>query len=71
MLTILIYDDFDQNVKNIHDEVDLHHTYKKKRVIRTLNSNGFQIRRACSSYRIYCSAATRTLECLRYVRKHS
>ena len=29
MLRIL-YDDFDQNVKNIHDEMDLHHSYKKK-----------------------------------------
>ena len=28
MLRIL-YDDFDQNVKNIHDEMDLHHPYKK------------------------------------------
>ena len=31
MLRIL-YDDFDQKVKNIHDEMDLHHSYKKKRV---------------------------------------
>ena len=31
MLRIL-YDDFDQNVKNIHDEMALHHSYKKKRV---------------------------------------
>ena len=34
MLRIL-YDDFDQKVKNIHDEMDLHHPYiyiKKKRV---------------------------------------
>ena len=31
MLRIL-YDDFDQKVKNIHDEMDLHHFYKKKRV---------------------------------------
>ena len=34
MLRIL-YDDFDQKVKNmmnIHDEIDLHHSYKKKRV---------------------------------------
>ena len=29
MLRIL-YDDFDQKVKNIHDEMDLHHSYKKK-----------------------------------------
>ena len=28
MLRIL-YDDFDQKVKNIHDEMDLHHSYKK------------------------------------------
>ena len=28
MLKIL-YDDFDQKVKNIHDEMDLHHSYKK------------------------------------------
>ena len=27
MLRIL-YDDFDQKVKNIHDEMDLHHSYK-------------------------------------------
>ena len=31
MLRIL-YDDFDQKVKNIHDEMDLHHSYKKKLV---------------------------------------
>ena len=31
MLRIL-YDDFEQKVKNIHDEMDLHHSYKKKRV---------------------------------------
>ena len=31
MLRIL-YNDFDQKVKNIHDEMDLHHSYKKKRV---------------------------------------
>ena len=35
MLRIL-YDDLDQKVKNIHDEMDLHHSYKKKRV-RSLN----------------------------------
>ena len=29
MLRIL-YDDFDQKVKNIHDEMDLHHSSKKK-----------------------------------------
>ena len=28
MLRIL-YDDFDQKVKNIHDDMDLHHSYKK------------------------------------------
>ena len=28
----IFYDDFDQIVKNIHDEMDLHHSYKKKRV---------------------------------------
>ena len=28
----IFYDDFDQKVKNIHDEMDLHHSYKKKRV---------------------------------------
>ena len=26
----MLYDDFDQKVKNIHDEMDLH-SYKKKR----------------------------------------
>ena len=31
MLSIL-YDDFDQKVKNIHDKMDLLHSYKKKRV---------------------------------------
>ena len=31
MLRIL-YDDFDQKVKNIHDEMDLRHSYKKKSV---------------------------------------
>ena len=31
MLRIL-YDYFDQKVKNIHDEMDLHHSYKKKSV---------------------------------------
>ena len=31
MLRILC-GDFDQNVKNIHDEMYLHHSYKKKRV---------------------------------------
>ena len=31
MLRIL-YVEFDQKVKNIHDEMDLHHSYKKKRV---------------------------------------
>ena len=30
MLRIL-YDDFDQKVKNIHDEMNLHHSYKKVR----------------------------------------
>ena len=29
MLRIL-YDDFDEKVKNIHDEMDLQHSYKKK-----------------------------------------
>ena len=36
MLTIL-YDDFDQKVKNIHDEMDLHHSYKKKACKTKLN----------------------------------
>ena len=31
MLRIL-YDDFAQKVKNIHDEMDLHHSYKIKSV---------------------------------------
>ena len=31
MLRIL-YDDFDQKVKNIHDKMDLHLSYKKKSV---------------------------------------
>ena len=29
MLRIL-YDDFDQKVDNIHDEMDIHHSYKRK-----------------------------------------
>ena len=32
MLRIL-YDDFDQKVKNIHDEMDLHHSYEKQACI--------------------------------------
>ena len=35
MLRIL-YDDFDQKVKNIHDEMDLHHSYKIKSVYFTM-----------------------------------
>ena len=35
MLRIL-YDDFDQKVKNIHDEMDLHHSCKKKACIRQM-----------------------------------
>ena len=35
MLRIL-YDDLDQKVKNIYDEMDLHHSYKKKRVFDKL-----------------------------------
>ena len=31
MLRVL-YDDFDEKVKNIHDEMDLHHSYKEKGV---------------------------------------
>ena len=29
ILLRIIYDDFEQKVKNIHDEMDLHHSYKK------------------------------------------
>ena len=37
MLRIL-YDDFDQKGKNIHDEMDLHLSYKKKkRVVLTFS----------------------------------
>ena len=35
MLRIL-HDDFDQKVKNTHDEMDLHHSYKKKACSCTL-----------------------------------
>ena len=28
----IFYDDFEKKVKNIHDEMELHHSYKKKRV---------------------------------------
>ena len=45
MLRIL-YDDFDQKVKNIHDEMDLHHSYKKKACI-TLTYGTFQIQFCC------------------------
>ena len=37
MLRIL-YDDFDQKVKNIYDEMDLHHSYIKKSVYQFLLS---------------------------------
>ena len=37
MLRIL-YDDFDEKVKNIHDEMDLQHSYKKKSVYFTKSS---------------------------------
>ena len=40
MLRIL-YDDFDQKGKNIHDEMDLHLSYKKKKRVQTSKSNGF------------------------------
>ena len=36
MLRIL-YDDFDQKVKNIHDEMDLHYSYKKKKLVLSLS----------------------------------
>ena len=36
MLRILHYN-FDQKVKNIHDEMDLHHSYKKKTKKKTVN----------------------------------
>ena len=39
MLRIL-YDDFDQKVKNIHDEIDLHHSYKKKSVYKKVKFPG-------------------------------
>ena len=47
MLRIL-YDDFDQKVKNIHDEMDLHHSYKKKRVINPLRNFVHATRRQLS-----------------------
>ena len=28
----IFYDDFSEKVKNIHDEMEKHHSYKKKRV---------------------------------------
>ena len=40
MLRIL-YNDFDQKVKNIHDEMDLHHSYKKKRVVEEMDFKDF------------------------------
>ena len=33
MLRILC-DDFDQKVKNIYDEMDLHHSYKKQKRVK-------------------------------------
>ena len=40
MLRIL-YDDFDQKCKNIHDEMNLYHSYiKKKRSVYTLGKLG-------------------------------
>ena len=45
MLRIL-YDDFDQKVKNIHDEMDLHHSYKKKKRVLTEE----EVRRVLNSY---------------------
>ena len=29
----IFYDDFSEKVKNIHDEMEKHHSYKKKRVL--------------------------------------
>lgn len=29
----IFYDDFDKKVKNIHDEMKLHHSYKKKHIL--------------------------------------
>ena len=52
MLRIL-YDDFDQKVKNIHDEMDLHHSYKKKSVYFdyyisiAFNSNMLEYENSC------------------------
>ena len=43
MLRIL-YDDFDQKVKNIHDEMDLHHSYKKKACIFVISLIQFILR---------------------------
>ena len=38
MLRIL-YDDFDQKCKNIHDEMDLYHSYIKKKEACTHSEN--------------------------------
>ena len=45
MLRIL-YDDFDQKVKNIHDEMDLHHSYKKKACSESTNINMFKFHKS-------------------------
>ena len=37
-----LYDDFDQKVKNIHDEMDLQHSYIKQRVQVTLFVMNFE-----------------------------
>ena len=37
----MLYDDFDQKVKHIHDEMDLHYSYIKKRVVNYLSIFAF------------------------------
>ena len=49
MLRIL-YDDFDQKVKNIHDEMDLHHSYKKSRVVNKVSRT--HLKRILNNYKI-------------------
>ena len=41
----ILYDDFDQKVKNIHDEMDLHHSYKKKRVLHLRRKQMHSVKR--------------------------
>ena len=54
MLRIL-YDDFDQKVKNNHDEMDLHHSYKRKSVYcKEIGPSAKASRTVFSSHNLFC-----------------